>query len=71
MNVGIGYKCPFGHFSAQIIIGDSKCPQCGAQLVSNADAPDIAMNRYCKVCDSNTGLNVIDDGKCRQCGTPY
>jgi len=71
MELNIGYKCPHGHFKVQAMVGSGKCPQCGAELVPDADAPDSALNRTCRHCKSAFGFNLYDDGKCPKCGKPF
>lgn len=71
MNVGIGLKCPHGHFRVQAMIGEPKCPQCGAKLVADSEAANTAMNRSCRHCGTSIGFNVVDDGNCPNCKRPY
>ena len=71
MNVGIGLKCPQGHFKVQTMIGDPICPICGNRLVPNREAPDVALNRYCKHCSTFIALNLVDTGHCPKCGRPW
>jgi RNA polymerase subunit RPABC4/transcription elongation factor Spt4 len=71
MNVGIGLKCPNGHFKVQTIIGEPICPVCGSRLIKDDEAPNSAMNRLCRHCGTAIGFNVSDNGRCPVCGKPY
>ena len=71
MKVGIGLKCPRGHFRAQTMIGEPKCPVCGSRLVVDNEAADTALNRQCKHCGTAIGLNITDTGRCPKCGQPW
>ena len=68
MNIGIGLKCPNGHFKVQVMVGEPKCPICGSKLVQDKEAPDTAMNRKSKHCGTAIALNVTDTGHCPICG---
>jgi len=71
MNVGIGLKCPQGHFKVQTMIGEPKCPICGSKLVPDKAAPDTTLNRQCKYCGTVIAFNLTDSGHCPTCGRTW
>lgn len=71
MKIGIGLKCPTGHFNVQTMLGEPVCPKCGLKLVKDDNAADTAMNRVCSSCGLSIGLNVFDTGVCPKCGKPW
>jgi len=44
---------------------------CGSKLVPDTEAPDTAMNRQCKYCNTIIAFNVVDTGHCPKCGQPW
>jgi rubrerythrin len=64
-----GFICPKCKSTVDIGIGEPNCPICGIKMVSNKQGKPIAMNVYCKKCNSNFGM--INSDKCPICGTRF
>jgi RNA polymerase subunit RPABC4/transcription elongation factor Spt4 len=71
MNIGIGLKCPKGHFKVQTLVGEPKCPICGSRLITDDEAPNTAMNRLCRHCGTAIDFNIFDNDRCPNCGKTW